>query len=65
MAKATSGNSQVQFGLPERGKRAGSRASAGRQCHHEGCSTVLTTYNAGTTCWLHTDSKYKHPLARS
>jgi hypothetical protein len=51
--------------MPERGKRAGTRASAGRECYHEGCSTVLTTYNSGTTCWLHTDSKYKHPLARS
>lgn len=65
MAKATSGSNQAQFGLPDRGKRAGSRASAGRLCHHQGCSTVLTTYNSGTTCWLHTDSTYKHPLARS
>ena len=43
----------------DRGQRLGGSAA------HEGCSTVLTTYNAGTTCWLHTDSKYKHPLARS
>jgi len=65
MARATSGNNQVQFGMPDRGKRAETRASAGRLCHHDGCLTVLTTYNSGTMCWLHTDSKYKHPLARS
>ena len=65
MARATSGSNQVQFGMPDRGKRAETRASAGRPCHHDGCLTVLTTYNSGTMCWLHTDSQYKHPLARS
>ncbi len=65
MAKGNSGGSQVQFGMPDRGKGASSRASAGRRCDHLGCSTVLTTYNSGTTCWLHTISHYKHPLARS
>lgn len=65
MARASSGSSQVQFGMPDRGKRAGSRASAGRLCDHEDCTTLLTTYNSGTSCWLHTSSEYKHPLARS
>ena len=64
MANGNTGG-QVQFGVPDRGKGAGSRASAGRRCNQPGCSTVLTTYNSGTTCWLHTDSPYKHPLARS
>ena len=65
MARATSGGSQVQFGIPDRGKRQASRADAGRHCSYEGCLTVLTTYNSGATCWLHTNSQYKHPLARS
>jgi len=63
MAKGNTG-SQVQFGAPDRGKGTGSRASSGRRCNEPGCSTVLTTYNPGPTCWLHTDSSYKHPLAR-
>ncbi|MDQ2943812.1 MAG: hypothetical protein M3R21_09125 [Candidatus Dormibacteraeota bacterium] len=64
MARATSGSSQVQFGMPNRGKGATTRASAGRMCDHEGCTTLLTTYNSGSSCWLHSSSQFKHPLAR-
>ena len=65
MAKGSGSGSQVRFGTPDRGKEAETRASAGRRCDHAGCSTLLTTYNPGTTCWLHSDSRYVHPLARS
>ena len=64
MAKTSTGRNQVQFGLPDRAKRASSRAARGRHCDYEGCETVLTTYNASSTCWLHTNASYRHPLAR-
>jgi hypothetical protein len=65
MAKASASGSQVKYGAPARGKEAGSRAVAGRRCAHAGCLTLLTTYNSGTTCWLHTDTRYVHPLTGS
>ncbi len=61
---STSGK-DVQFGPPVRGKEAASRASAGRTCEAAGCATVLSTYNAATRCWLHSDPSYRHPLAKS
>jgi hypothetical protein len=60
MAKAKDGS--VQFGPPARGKGAASRATVGRMCDHAGCSTLLSTYNASTTCWLHTGPSTRHPL---
>ena len=64
MPRASSGRNQVQFGVPDRTKQASSRAARGRLCDHEGCETVLTTYNASSTCWLHTNASYRHPLSR-
>lgn len=64
MTKATSGSKQTQFGTPDRGRQASSRASADRRCQQPGCTTFLTTYNPGSTCWLHSSSQFKHPLAR-
>ena len=29
---------------------------AERECAAEGCTTVLSRYNAGTVCWRHTES---------
>ena len=43
-------------------KGAASRASVGRMCDHAGCNTLLSTYNASTTCWLHTGPSTRHPL---
>ena len=42
-----------------------SRASRGRMCEEFGCSTILSTYNSSSTCWLHTGPAHRHPLARS
>jgi hypothetical protein len=61
---ATTSSKQVQFGSPDRGKDAASRASTGRHCSEPACATVLSTYNASTTCWLHSAPSYRHPLAR-
>jgi hypothetical protein len=54
----------VQFGSPARGKEASSRPSAGRTCEQPGCTTVLSTYNAATRCWLHSDPSHRHALAK-
>jgi hypothetical protein len=65
MARSTSGGKDnVHFGPPDRGKDAASRPSRGRPCDMVGCETVLSTYNSSTTCWLHTNATYRHPLAR-
>lgn len=60
-----SGKDGVQFGPPDRGKGAESRASRGRMCEELGCTTILSTYNPSSTCWLHTHPARGHPLARS
>jgi hypothetical protein len=61
---STSGRN-VQFGPPVRGKEASSRPSAGRTCDEPGCPTLLSTYNAATRCWLHSDPSTRHALAKS
>ena len=61
---ATTSSKRVQFGPPDRGKDAASRASTGRHCTEPGCATVLSTYNAATTCWLHSQPSTSHPLTR-
>ena len=53
MARST-GTDGVQFGTPARGKEASSRSAQGRPCEEPGCTTILSTYNASKTCWLHT-----------
>jgi hypothetical protein len=50
------------IGLPEKGRGTESRHAAGRTCSREGCSTILSTYNRSTTCWLHTAPAFRHPL---
>ena len=55
---------QVQFGPPDRGKDAASRAISGRHCSEPGCGTVLSTYNSDTTCWLHAKPSYRHQAPR-
>jgi len=50
------------IGLPEKGRGTESGHAAGRTCSREGCSTILSTYNRSTTCWLHTAPAFRHPL---
>jgi hypothetical protein len=57
-------STNVRFGFPDRGKRKASPAD-GRHCDHPGCPTVLSAYNASSTCWTHTVPTSRHPLARS
>ncbi|CAN5682378.1 hypothetical protein BH18ACT17_BH18ACT17_12360 [soil metagenome] len=64
MTKAR-GTDRVQYGPPGTGKSAVARSSGGRLCAEPMCTTVLSTYNASSTCWLHTGPAPKHPLARS
>jgi len=53
----------VRYGTPGTGKDAASRAEAGRRCELPGCETVLSTYNAAATCWLHSAPTQRHALA--
>lgn len=50
------------IGTPEHGHEAESRPSRGRTCNHQDCSTILSTYNSATECWLHAEPAYRHPL---
>lgn len=61
MVKSTSGN--VQYGTPDRGKHQAADA-AKTLCAAAGCTTVLSSYNRATTCYLHTAPSYRHPLQR-
>jgi hypothetical protein len=56
-------STEVRYGTPGTGKAAADRASAGRRCEVASCETVLSTYNAATTCWLHSSAVPKHSLA--
>jgi hypothetical protein len=58
-----SNSNSVQYGAPGSGKHAVQRQRAGRQCEVTTCVTVLSTYNAAGTCWLHTTATRKHALA--
>jgi hypothetical protein len=53
----------VRYGPPDTGKKAASRSMSGRHCEVMGCVTLLSTYNAATTCWLHSAPSYRHALA--
>jgi hypothetical protein len=61
MNRTSSAN--VQYGTPGTGKDAASRPQAGRHCEVGGCTTVLSTYNTATTCWLHSSPTQRHALA--
>lgn len=60
----SSGSRGVQIGSPEKSKKDAPRAATGRECEHQGCSTILSTYNASPTCWLHSEPTYRHSLYR-
>ncbi len=49
-------------GPPGKGKGAESRASKGRMCSQEGCTTILSTYNPSKECWVHVEPAFRHPL---
>jgi hypothetical protein len=46
--------SGVLFGTPDRAKGPKVRGASGRHCDFPGCTTVLSTYNTSSSCWLHT-----------
>lgn len=52
----------VQYGPPKHGKGMVVRRLDPRRCEAEGCPTILSTYNASATCWLHTGPSIRHPL---
>lgn len=56
------GVNTTMYGSPDKGK-ARDRSPAGRTCEVDGCTTVLSTYNGSTTCWLHTPRPFRHALA--
>ena len=58
-----SNSTTVQYGVPIPAKHASKRPRAGRACEVPGCPTLLSTYNASTTCWQHTTAIRRHPLA--
>jgi hypothetical protein len=58
-------STNVRFGSPDRGKSLKTSSEQGRHCDHPGCPTVLSAYNASSTCWTHTVPTSRHPLARS
>lgn len=60
---STKSSSTARFGPPARGKGAQARSAAGRLCDAPGCATVLSTYNAAPTCFLHSEPTVRHPLA--
>jgi hypothetical protein len=60
-----SNSSTVQYGVPVASRQAARRSEAGRLCEVINCETVLSTYNASTTCWLHTTATRRHALAPS
>ena len=57
-------SAEVRYGAPSASKQAASRAKAGRRCEVASCGTVLSTYNAATTCWLHSSPTHRHALER-
>jgi len=56
-------SASVQYGAPVASKSAAKRSKAGRNCEMPGCATLLSTYNASSTCWLHTTATPRHPLS--
>ena len=56
-------SADVRYGTPQSGKGSAVKAAAGRRCEVAGCGTVLSTYNASPTCWVHSRPQYRHALA--
>jgi hypothetical protein len=50
--------------FPSRGSRQTQRWAKGRRCEHGGCTTLISTYNRSTTCWVHQSSPPReYPVA--
>ena len=58
MARTSKG---VEYGSPLAGKGV-LQNTRNRLCEHPGCTTVLSTYNSATTCWLHAQPQLRRPL---
>jgi hypothetical protein len=43
----------IRASIPTAPGRGRARSAGGRVCEHEGCGTLLSTYNASPTCWAH------------
>ena len=52
-----------EFGTPSRGHEASTRPTHGRVCAKPGCTTILSTYNSASVCWLHTEPSRRPPLS--
>jgi hypothetical protein len=59
------GTARANFGAPTRGKDSPTQAGSGRACSWMGCTTILSTYNTATSCWLHTQPSMRPPLSRT
>jgi len=53
MDQALDDGRPVRASVPAAPAKGKGRAERGRVCEHPGCETVLSTYNSGTTCWMH------------
>jgi len=49
--------SAIRGSKPQPIPRASQRKPEGRVCTHEGCATVLSTYNKRERCWAHAEMK--------
>lgn len=49
----TTGDQNVRYGVPDRGKGSIPQAGKGRPCEEPGCTTVLSVYNTSSNCWVH------------
>ena len=52
-----------EFGTPSPRHKASTRPMPGRVCTKLGCTTILSTYNPTSVCWLHTDPSRRPPLS--
>lgn len=57
--------SGLNFGKPTPRHGASTRPRSGRVCSEPGCATILSTYNADSVCWLHTEPLRKPPLSNA
>jgi hypothetical protein len=55
---------KTQFGVPGPGKGAASRAAGGCVCEEPGRGTILSTYNASLTCWMHEPPPFRISINR-
>ena len=53
MDQSLGGGKAVRASFPAAPGKIRGRAERGRICEHDGCETVLSTYNSERTCWMH------------